>query len=99
MSQQEAAAHTYLPALDSVVERAIVYSTENDVLEIPLICLPECIIFPNETLPLRLRDRHLIQYFTSAMTRPDFAGLLGVWNYLIPYTRREHVGITAAIRT
>lgn len=93
----EAADHAYLPPLERVASSSASSDVDQQI-EIPLICLPECVVFPNETLPLRLRDRYLIQYFSSAMTRSDFTGLLGVWNYLTVYNHTEHVGIIAAIR-
>ena len=56
--------HSYLGyTLNRVVEREILQ--DNEVIKIPLFSLPDVVIFPGETIPLRIHDRRFIEEFAA----------------------------------
>ena len=62
----EAAAHAYLgPFLERVPERGHLEPSSGDMLEIPIITLPNVVLFPGYPCPYPLRDQVQVQVHPS----------------------------------
>lgn len=72
--EDEAASHSYLGDRSTVSMRC--EYEPGDIFNCPLIFLPNIILFPGETLPLRITDTRMVEYLKTKVAEPSSNSIL-----------------------